>query len=84
MLSYATSKPSAFTIQDGSTLHESLNLTDSALRIPPSSLIIRISDTNVASIKLFGRLGFEVVKRVEVFQEVELRYRRRDDALISG
>ncbi|KAF9043120.1 GNAT domain-containing protein, partial [Panaeolus papilionaceus] len=73
MLSYATSKPSAFTIQDGSTLHESLDLTDSALRIPPSSLIIRISDTNVASIKLFGRLGFEVVKRVEVFQEVELR-----------
>lgn len=28
---------------------------------------------NVASINLFSRLGFEVIKLVEVFEEVEMR-----------
>jgi hypothetical protein len=43
--------------------------------ITPDRLVVRISDSNEASIHLFERLGFEIVKRVEVFQEVEMRWR---------
>lgn len=42
--------------------------------IPPTSLIARISDKNTPSIKLFERLGFQITKHVEVFEEVELRW----------
>ncbi|KAI0314546.1 acyl-CoA N-acyltransferase [Amylostereum chailletii] len=47
----------------------------SFLPIPPSVLVARISQTNTPSIKLFEKLGFQVVKVVEVFGEVEMRYR---------
>ena len=41
--------------------------------IPPASLVVRIGDKNAPSISLFRKLGFEIVKRVEVFEEVEMR-----------
>lgn len=39
----------------------------------PSQFIARITTTNIASIKLFEKLGFETVKIVEVFNEAEMR-----------
>jgi hypothetical protein len=59
-----------------SIIHHRQNFDDSPLRIPPSRLVTRISDTNIPSIRLFEKLGFVVTKRVEVFREVEMRYRR--------
>ena len=59
-----------------SIIYHRQNLEDSPLRIPPSCLVTRISDTNIPSIRLFEKLGFVVTKRVEVFREVEMRYRR--------
>lgn len=44
------------------------------LPIPRSSLVCRISESNTPSIKLFERLGMKIVKRVEVFKEVEMRW----------
>ncbi|KAF9269753.1 hypothetical protein L218DRAFT_890577 [Marasmius fiardii PR-910] len=43
--------------------------------IPPQYLLTRITESNEASIKLFQKLGFKVTKRVEVFGEVEMRWR---------
>ena len=45
------------------------------LPINPSSLVVRIGEANESSISLFEKLGFVLTKRVEVFQEVELRFR---------
>ena len=60
-----------------SIVHHRQNFDNSPLRIPPSCLVTRISDTNIPSIRLFEKLGFVVTKRVEVFREVEMRYCRR-------
>jgi hypothetical protein len=81
MLGYATGHPQAFAVIDTTdTFHKSVhhqqNFDDSPLRIPPSRLLARISDVNIPSIRLFEKLGFTVTKRVEVFREVEMRYRR--------
>ena len=46
----------------------------STLAIPPTHLIARIGAKNTASIKLFEKLGFGVVRFVEVFDEVEMRW----------
>ncbi|KZP31910.1 hypothetical protein FIBSPDRAFT_812908 [Athelia psychrophila] len=43
------------------------------LPIPRSSLVVRVSQSNTPSIKLFERLGMRIVKWVEAFQEVEMR-----------
>ncbi|KAL0069310.1 hypothetical protein AAF712_003675 [Marasmius tenuissimus] len=43
--------------------------------IPPRYLLTRITESNEASIQLFQKLGFKVTKRVEVFGEVEMRWR---------
>ncbi|KAJ7595379.1 GNAT domain-containing protein [Mycena floridula] len=43
--------------------------------ISPKHLITRISTTNIPSIKLFEKLGFVIVKTVEVFGEVEMRWK---------
>ncbi|KAF9479213.1 hypothetical protein BDN70DRAFT_807392 [Pholiota conissans] len=75
MLGYATGQPQAFCV-GGAPLPHRHSFTDTPLQIPPSSLVTKISDTNVPSIQLFGKLGFEVTKRVEVFQEIEMRYQR--------
>ena len=49
---------------------------DSKLPLPLSeeSLVVRIGDKNTASIALFQKLGFEITKRVAIFEETELRY----------
>lgn len=60
-----------------SIIYHRQNFDDSPLKIPPSCLVTRISDTNIPSIRLFEKLGFVVTKRVEVFREVEMKYRRR-------
>ncbi|PPQ73953.1 hypothetical protein CVT24_012542 [Panaeolus cyanescens] len=77
MLGYATGQPDAFVVpgQD-SAFTPNASLPPSPLNIPPSSLLVKIGDTNHASIKLFQKLGFEIVKRVEVFQEVEMRWQK--------
>lgn len=49
--------------------------------VPPSSLLTRISLTNEPSIKLFEKLGFQIVRTVEVFGEVEMRWRARTKEL---
>lgn len=76
MLGYATGQPQVFSTQP---LEETLSeaneqMKSSPLRIPPTSLITRISDTNLPSIALFEKLGFQVTKRVEVFQEIEMKF----------
>lgn len=57
-------------------IYHQQNFHDSPLKIPPIYLVTRISDNNTPSIRLFEKLGFMVTKRVEVFREVEMRYRR--------
>jgi len=48
------------------------------LPVPRERFVVRIAETNGASIKLFEKLGFEVTRRVEVFGELEMRFRRAD------
>lgn len=50
-------------------------VTAPPLALPPSSLVVRIGEANAPSVALFARLGFVETKRVEVFQEVEMRFR---------
>lgn len=47
----------------------------SPLPISAHSLVVRIGEANESSVRLFEKLGFVLTKRVEVFQEVELRFR---------
>lgn len=44
------------------------------LPIRANALVVRIGEKNEASIRLFEKLGFVITKRVEVFEEVEMRY----------
>ncbi|TFY60381.1 hypothetical protein EVJ58_g5179 [Rhodofomes roseus] len=43
--------------------------------IPRTALVARIGMHNAPSIALFAKLGFVETKRVEVFEEVEMRWR---------
>jgi len=43
-------------------------------KISPDRLVARISDLNQPSICLIEKLGFTVVRRVEVSHEVEMRW----------
>lgn len=55
------------------------------LPLPMDRLVARIGDKNIASIRLFQKLGFVVTKRVTVFEEVELRFRGKEGVTwISG
>ena len=72
-----TSSKSCSSASLSSIIYHRQNFDDSPLRIPPSCLVTRISDTNIPSIRLFEKLGFVVTKRVEVFREVEMKYRRQ-------
>ena len=54
------------------------------LPIPPSTLVVRIGEANESSIRLFEKLGFVLTKRVEVFQEVELRFRGNHETWKKG
>lgn len=47
------------------------------LRLGPEDFLVRIGMNNTKSIHMFERMGFEIVKRVDVFQEVEMRVRTR-------
>lgn len=44
------------------------------LGYPRDAFIAKIGTSNLASIRLFERLGFKKTKVVEVFQEAEMRY----------
>ena len=46
----------------------------SPLPVPKEKFVARIGEKNVASRRLFEKLGFSVTKRVAVFEEVELRF----------
>jgi RimJ/RimL family protein N-acetyltransferase len=48
------------------------------LPVPASALVVRISQYNLPSIRLFESLGFRVVRVVRVFKEVEMRLGRND------
>ncbi|GJJ14277.1 hypothetical protein Clacol_008541 [Clathrus columnatus] len=41
----------------------------------PQDFIVRIGESNTASLNLFEKLGFVINKRVKVFKEVEMRFR---------
>ncbi|TEB34409.1 hypothetical protein FA13DRAFT_1753896 [Coprinellus micaceus] len=46
----------------------------SPLKISPTRLLTRISETNTPSISLFESLGFKLTKHISVFSEVEMRW----------
>lgn len=48
--------------------------TPSPLPVRPESLVVRIGASNAPSIALFERLGFTISKRVEVFDELEMKF----------
>ena len=56
----------------------------SPLPVPKEKFVARIGDKNVASIRLFEKLGFSVTKRVAVFEEVELRFTDASKAWTKG
>ncbi|KAH8091399.1 acyl-CoA N-acyltransferase [Cristinia sonorae] len=56
----------------------------SPLPINPASLVVRIGESNGSSIRLFEKLGFVLTKRVEVFHEVELRFRGNPEEWVKG
>ncbi|KAG6914694.1 hypothetical protein DXG01_015879 [Tephrocybe rancida] len=74
MLEYATGYPSSY-FRDASQGRPPPPEQPKGLGIPPSSLLARISDTNAPSIRLFEMLGFCITRRVEVFEEVEMRFK---------
>jgi len=76
MLGYATGCPELFYPNTNTGQLDPRSLPDSPLKLRPKDLVTRISATNLASIFLFEKLGFQVTKRVEVFDEVEMRFRR--------
>lgn len=45
------------------------------LLIPKDKLVVRVGERNEPSIRLFEKLGFTITKRVEVFEEIEMRLR---------
>ncbi|TFK32295.1 GNAT domain-containing protein [Crucibulum laeve] len=75
MLTYATGVPEAFILAGDARL-DSLRAIKSPWKISPNSLVTRISDINEPSIRLFEKLGFQITKRVEVFSEIEMRWRK--------
>lgn len=46
----------------------------SPLPVPKERLVVRIGEKNEPSIRLFGKLGFAITKRVAVFEEIEMRF----------
>ncbi|KAG6889440.1 hypothetical protein C0995_001208 [Termitomyces sp. Mi166 len=74
MLEYATGYPSSYFSDSSQPRLVSSPTQCNGLGVLPSSLVARISDTNAPSIRLFELLGFRITRRVEVFQEVELRF----------
>ncbi|KAJ7481058.1 GNAT domain-containing protein [Mycena galericulata] len=76
MLGYATaSSDEHFHCHNPSSIQDALQ--GSPLPVPATSLLTRISESNIPSIRLFEKLGFKITKRVEVFEEVEMRWTAR-------
>ncbi|KAK7038246.1 N-acetyltransferase 9 [Favolaschia claudopus] len=75
ILGYATASDveGCFVCDNPSLLRDTLQ--GSPLPIAPTALLVRISESNEPSIRLFHQLGFHITKRVEVFGEVEMRWR---------
>ncbi|KAJ7137916.1 GNAT domain-containing protein [Mycena epipterygia] len=74
MLGYATASSNGhFLCQNPSSVQEALQ--GSPLPVPATALLTRISESNLPSIRLFEKLGFYISKRVEVFGEVEMRWK---------
>ncbi|KAJ7143127.1 GNAT domain-containing protein [Mycena crocata] len=71
MLGYATASTNNYFINR----NPSSALQGSPLPVPPTTLLTRITESNLPSIRLFEKLGFHITKRVEVFREVEMRWR---------
>ncbi|KGB79856.2 hypothetical protein CNBG_5694 [Cryptococcus deuterogattii R265] len=55
-----------------------LSYLTTALPLPPTHLIAKIGASNRPSIHLFRKLGFGIVKHVQVFDEIELRWGAKD------
>ncbi|CCM02707.1 uncharacterized protein FIBRA_04813 [Fibroporia radiculosa] len=53
------------------------------LPVPRERLVARIAETNEPSVRLFERLGFAVTRRVEVFQELEMRWGAKEGAHVE-
>ncbi|KAH7884607.1 GNAT domain-containing protein [Phlebopus sp. FC_14] len=73
MFAYATSSSADFACPP---LPSSILPPPNPLPISPERLVVRISEENQPSISLFQQLGFVVVRVVQVFHEVEMRFRR--------
>lgn len=54
------------------------------LPISPTALVCRIGESNARSRQLFEKLGFVMTKKVDVFQEIELRFRGMPDHWVAG
>ncbi|CAK5265113.1 unnamed protein product [Mycena citricolor] len=79
LLGYATASrggSGSFICHDPASTRSDLEASSSPLPISPASLLVRISESNTPSIRLFEKLGFRVTKRVAVFEEVEMRWRQ--------
>jgi hypothetical protein len=55
------------------TTPSDLDRSQQPFPISPFLLVARISDSNTPSVRLFEKLGFKIVKHVQVFGEVEMR-----------
>ncbi|KAG6336359.1 hypothetical protein ID866_2716 [Astraeus odoratus] len=71
MLVYVTGSPEAFVCPP---IPQTVPPPPEPLPISPQNLVVRISQDNYPSIALFERFQFSVVKVVEVFNEVEMRF----------
>jgi RimJ/RimL family protein N-acetyltransferase len=76
LLSYATSMKPA----DPNTSSQQLTF----LPLPRKALVVRIGIDNAPSIALFEKLGFAITRRIEIFQEVEMRFNGSGTEWASG
>ena len=53
---------------------DSLSYAITTIGVKPHNLMAKIGSANTPSIRLFESLGFSIVKVVEVWNEVELRW----------
>ncbi|KIJ66750.1 hypothetical protein HYDPIDRAFT_85456 [Hydnomerulius pinastri MD-312] len=71
MLTYATNSPLSFSCPP---LSQTVPSPPSPLPIRPESLVVRISQENLPSIKVFQGLGFVETKGANAFGEKEMRF----------
>ncbi|KAF9234622.1 GNAT domain-containing protein [Melanogaster broomeanus] len=75
MLTYTTGSPASFSCPP---LSPTVPEPPSPFPIPPESLVVRIAQDNVPSLKTFERLGFIETRGANAFGEKEMRFRKRD------